>query len=608
MSIETKDKARFQKVSCENILDLALIKPNGYENRFVATSVQLEQLQVFWVEVVQVRKTGKTLQLEVHAPNIGQHFSCVIFHYKAYHLSLFQPKKQMHLQGKLTKHGAFLQMSQPKNIVQTDINQIYVKYSSKIAKNLITKYLTHERLEAYPLKSTVAKLLCEIHFPTNDFMQKYDKDTYPNSPTMKPYLNALKYTEMLNYLQKMQSKKREFSAIRPLANDISEWQKKLPFTLTDEQNKTIADIQEDFTSAKSARRMIVGDVGCGKSIIIFACALLAYPNKSALMAPTTVLANQLYNEAKKFLPPYLKIILLTNKNADEAKDAHLIVSTHTILYQDIQDISLVMIDEQHRFGSTQRQVIESFSKVGNKRAHFLQFSATPIPRTMAMIESSLIDFSFIRQVPFAKDVQTKLISKAHFKELIVHIKEQIASGQQVIIVYPLVETSEAINYMSIEEARDFWTKNFEGVYVTFGKDKHKEEVLKEFSERGNLLLATTLIEVGISLPKLSSIVIVGAERLGLATLHQLRGRVGRYGQKGYCFLYSNNPTSQRLQDFSGITSGFEIAELDLRYRESGDILGGVKQSGKSFEYINLSEDGEIIQEVQKDLAQSSLAQ
>jgi len=398
----------------------------------------------------------------------------------------------------------------------------------------------------------------------------------------------------------MSSKKKSFESIAILDNNITSWIKSLPFALTKDQLKSIKDIQKDFISKNSSRRIIVGDVGCGKSIVIFASVLIAYPKQVLLMAPTTVLANQLYEEAKKYIGSYLEIEFVTSGQKNKPKNAHLYIGTHAILYKDFKDISLIIIDEQHKFGSNQRQAIESFSKSGNKRAHFLQFSATPIPRTMAMIESSLIDFSFIKTTPFEKNIQTIQIFKKDFKKLLQHIKKQISQNKQTIIIYPLVEESEHIKYSSLSKAKDFWLDNFNNTYITFGADKNKEQILQDFTQKGDILLATTLVEVGISLPRLSTIVIVGAERLGLASLHQLRGRVSRNGENGYCFLYSNTPSS-RLEQFSKLKNGFDVAELDLQYRESGDIINGVKQSGKIFNFINLSKDADIIKNAKNNL-------
>lgn len=326
------------------------------------------------------------------------------------------------------------------------------------------------------------------------------------------------------------------------------------------------------------------------------------------MAPTTILANQLYGEAKKYLPT-MKIALVTNKSKNINLDEYdFIIGTHALLYRELPKASLVMVDEQHRFGTAQRNLLEKLVSSGDvlnqgeqKKPHFLQFSATPIPRTQAMIETAHIDVSLITTTPFKKDITSSVIRKNNFKDLLEHIKSEISSGNQVLLVYPLVEQSEVLDYQSIDEARGFWEKRFSNVFVTHGKDKEKEEVLLEFDKKGDILIATTVVEVGISLPKLSTVVIVGAERLGLSTLHQLRGRVSRTGLKGYCFLYTNQSSSERLDRFTQTTSGFDIANLDLKFRKSGDLLKGHNQSGSQFKWIDLAEDEEIVKRVKRDL-------
>jgi ATP-dependent DNA helicase RecG len=324
-----------------------------------------------------------------------------------------------------------------------------------------------------------------------------------------------------------------------------------------------------------------------------------------LMAPTTILANQLFEEAQKFLPE-LKSVLVTNKSKkQELKGFDFIIGTHALLHRDLPKSALVMVDEQHRFGTQQRNMLEKLVSSGGRKPHFLQFSATPIPRTQAMIETAHIDVSLITSTPFVKDIQSRVIHKNDFPELLKHIKKEIEKKNQVLLVYPLVEQSEAIEYQSIDEARGYWERNFKNVFVTHGKDKDKEKVLVDFREKGDILVATTVVEVGISLPRLTTVVIVGAERLGLSTLHQLRGRVSRTGLKGYCYLYSNQEKSQRLDEFVNTASGFDIANLDLKFRKSGDLLKGVNQSGTQFKWVDLAQDTQIVQSVKKDLIRFS---
>jgi len=376
----------------------------------------------------------------------------------------------------------------------------------------------------------------------------------------------------------------------------------LPFAPTSDQLQAMRDIYKDLRRPIAARRVVVGDVGSGKSLVMFGTAMMNYPKRTILMAPTTILADQLYSEAKRLLPKSMKIGLLSSENSEEDLEAYdFLIGTHALLYKKLPKACVVMVDEQHRFGTDQRNRLKKLVENEGGSPHFFQFSATPIPRTKAMMQSALVDFSFIKQTPFTKDITTKVIGKKDFKELLAHITKEIKEGRQVLVVYPLVEKSENFAYKSLEEAASFWQKRFDGVFVTHGKDREKEEILRRFKEEGSILLATTVVEVGISLPRLSTVVVVGAEHLGLATLHQLRGRVSRTGLKGYCFLYTNDENNQRLQEFAKITSGFEIAELDLKYRKSGDILSGKEQSGKSFRWLSLAEDREIIEEVQKVL-------
>jgi ATP-dependent DNA helicase RecG len=288
-----------------------------------------------------------------------------------------------------------------------------------------------------------------------------------------------------------------------------------------------------------------------------------------------------------------------DKKEASLDEADFIIGTHALLYRELPECALVMVDEQHRFGTKQRALLATLVSKKEWHPHYLQFSATPIPRTLSMIQSSLVDFSFIKMLPFPKDITTCIVTKKDFKTLVEHLRAEIAHNHQCIIVYPLVEESEMVAYQSIDEGRGFWEKHFEKVYVTHGKDKHKEETLHAFKERGNLLISTTVVEVGLSLPNLSTIVIVGAERLGLASLHQLRGRVSRNGLKGYCYLYTKLSHSERLSAFSKTLDGFEIAELDLKYRQGGDVVEGAMQSGKKFLWFDMVEDEKILEEAKR---------
>lgn len=572
--------------------------PKGYTNTFLSQSLELNQNVVLEVEVQDYKNLKTTARALCFAPKFHCEIEMFIFHAKPYHKSIFKIDSEIIVSGKLQKNAAgFYTLLQPKVLKNTD--EIVLNFGFKgIREKSIREFATEIALESlqefYPkVPLWILESLVAIYHPNEKFVQDFTR----NHGFFGKNLKAIKFVEIYEYMRLLRSKKLHFPSLASLNGEVESWIQTLPFELTKGQSNAIREIQESLKSNQSTRRVIVGDVGCGKTLVILASVMIAYPHRSVLMAPTSILAKQLFNEAKNLLPKFLKIALLTqsDKSGDLAQ-SDFVIGTHALLYQDLSDCALVMIDEQHRFGTAQRNALEKMFACDSKRAHILQFSATPIPRTQAMIESNFLDFSFIRDLPFKKDITTKVIYKNDFKNLLEHIRAEIQRKHQIIIVYPLVEESESSNYTALKEGEEFWRRNFENVYSTHGKDKNKEQVLEEFRERGNILLATTVIEVGISLPNLSTIIIVGAERLGLATLHQLRGRVSRNGLRGYCFLFTKQKETERLRRFCQTQNGFEIAQMDLEYRNSGDLLSGEVQSGRQFHWVNLGSDERIINE------------
>ena len=438
----------------------------------------------------------------------------------------------------------------------------------------------------------------------------------PENPRFKPSQNEinnmqkdLKFIEIYNFLRRLRTKKQTPKSYEIELFDISAWLESLPFRPTKDQMQAINDIKGDLRSRDAKRRVIMGDVGCGKTLVLLAAALLVYPKQAVLMAPTSILAAQIFDEAKRLLPEFMQIELLKGGKKDKdtpqrLAKAHLIIGTHAIIHLNALNAVLVMVDEQHRFGSNQRQKINDLAKNDELSPHFVQFSATPIPRTLSMVQSELVSFSFMRQMPFRKDIQTFCVQGRDFALILERINEELKKGNQIAIIYPLVNESASENakYLPLERAREYWEKRYDGVFSTHGKDKNKEEVLLEFRQKGRILLATTVMEVGISLPKLSTIIIVGAEKLGLATLHQLRGRVGRVGLPSFCYLYTKLDTMpQRLIEFSKTLDGFVIAELDLKNRLSGDLLDGFAQHGNEFKFFDFATDEQILAEAKASL-------
>ncbi len=597
---DKEDELKLKKLKVSSLLDLALLLPSSYEDNFLSNELQPGKVCVIDAEVKSIQRVPKYLKVKFYSFKFDKEIEGIIFHPKPFHSKLFSCGNRVFIKGRVEFNFGKLSIIQPKTI--TEINTISVKYKTPLknqtVKKLINKYIDKKTLLQEGLSEKEAESLLLFHYPTHNFLKH--KDSY--------YIYTLKFAEIFNHLKKLSRKKRVYKATSRLNGDIETFIQSLPFTLTNDQLKAIEDIRKDFQSPYASKRVIVGDVGCGKTMVILAAVVMAYPKKALLMAPTSILAHQIFHEAKKFLPSYIKVGLITSKEKNEnLEEFDFLVGTHALLYKDLPKCELVMVDEQHRFGVNQREMIKKLAqREKDKRVHFLQFSATPIPRTLAMINSSLVDYSFIKELPFKKEIVTKIISRDDFKNLIKHIENEIKKNHQIAVIYPLVEESDAVSYQSIEEAKSYWQKRYDNVFVTFGKDKEKDEILENFRQNGNILISTTVIEVGISLPRLTTVVIVGAERLGLATLHQIRGRVSRTGLKGYCFLYTNDKNSKRLKEFAKTKSGFDIAELDLKFRQSGDVIEGKLQSGKIFEWIDLSSDTNIIEKAKQRLTYLSL--
>jgi ATP-dependent DNA helicase RecG len=580
--ISKEDLIKLSKLHITNLLDLSLVVPKKYENNVILNYITNNE-QTFQAKILSTSKNPKFTKVKAHLLNVDLIVDLLYFNIRPWQIKQFSTFPTIYIKGVIKNH----QIVQPK--VVNVVNQINVIYktaiNSKTLKALIKKYIIIENLQK-ELPKNIAQEIYNIHFPIK-------------IPNLEDNY-ALKFTEIYNHIKKLQTKKRIYPAIKKIKKEITPFFNRLPFKLTNAQLNAIEEIQKDLDSSVQARRVIIGDVGSGKTIVMLASAYMA--EKSIIMCPTSILANQIYEEACKYLDE--KVTLVTQKSKfseEDLNNSKLLVGTHALLYQNLPQVDLVMVDEQHRFGTMQREQIARMTSENKKLPHFLQFSATPIPRTQALILSNFVNITLIKELPFKKDIDTFVIDKSDFRDLMLRIKTEISNNNQVIIVYPLVEESKNFNHKSLEEAQDFWFKNFKKVYVTHGKDKNKEEVLEEFKNYGNILLTTTVIEVGISLPRLTTIVIVGAERMGLATLHQLRGRVARYGQKGYCYLYTNDKKNRRLQEFAKTLDGFKIAELDLMFRKSGDLLDGSIQSGRNFEFFDEVNDIHILENAKEFL-------
>ncbi len=392
----------------------------------------------------------------------------------------------------------------------------------------------------------------------------------------------------------------------------------LPFELTQAQKRVIKEIRADMGSGRQMNRLLQGDVGSGKTLVALMSMLIAVDNgyQACLMAPTEILATQHYEGLKAMVEPLgVRIELLTGSVTKKRRapileglltgEVNLLIGTHALLEDTVHfaNLGFVVIDEQHRFGVEQR------SRLWHKNTtppHILVMTATPIPRTLAMTVYGDLDVSVIDQLPPGrKPIQTLLQYDSKRGQLYAALRKQLQIGRQAYIVYPLIQESEKSDLKNLEEGYDHIREVFPEyrVCMVHGKMKaaEKEEQMQRFvSGEAQIMVATTVIEVGVNVPNASVMIIENAERFGLAQLHQLRGRVGRGAEQSYCILMTsykiNQDTRKRLELMTETNDGFRIAEADMQMRGPGD-MEGTQQSGIAFnlQIANLAKDGQILQ-------------
>ncbi len=400
---------------------------------------------------------------------------------------------------------------------------------------------------------------------------------------------------------------------------------KMPFELTNAQKRVIREIREDFKSGRQMNRLLQGDVGSGKTMVAILCSLLAADNgfQSCIMAPTEVLANQHYNGSLTLLSETgVKTALLTgNTKAKERREIlegisngsiHILFGTHALIEDNVQfeNLGFAVIDEQHRFGVEQRAKL--WSKNAEIIPHVLVMTATPIPRTLAMTLYGDLDVSVIDELPPGrKSIRTMHTTESYRKKIYEFMKDEIAKGRQVFIVYPLINESETLDYKNLQDGYENIIREFPAPqYVTavvHGKQKNEDKAYDMAlfaSGKANILVSTSVIEVGVDVPNASVMMIESAERFGLSQLHQLRGRVGRGSDNSYCILMTGHKltkeSKQRIELMCSTQDGFELAEADMRMRGPGD-LEGTQQSGLPVELrlSDLSKDSQILEEARK---------
>jgi ATP-dependent DNA helicase RecG len=544
------------------------------------------------------------------------------------------------------------------NIIHPEI-EASEKAAQRISSSLQAQYSTTEKLKnQFVTSKTISKfvgtLLKQIKFRIPETLPGYiisgyhlmdlhealHKIHFPSNPAeMEKSRYRLKFEELfyieLNLLRFKTDRTRKykgfvFSSVGNFFNSF--YYNNLPFSLTEAQKKVMKEIRRDLGSGKQMNRLLQGDVGSGKTLVALMSMLIAIDNgyQACLMAPTEILANQHYETISKMVNGIgVNVRLLTGsskrshrKTIDESlqdSSLNILIGTHALIEENVRfsNLGLVIIDEQHRFGVAQRARL--WEKNLNP-PHVLVMTATPIPRTLAMTLYGDLDVSVIDELPPGRiPVKTMHFTDSERNKVFGFIRKQIDEGRQIFIVYPLIQESEKMDYKNLVDGWDTISRVFPApkycISIVHGKmtPAEKEASMKLFKEGdAHILVATTVIEVGVDIPNASVMIIESAERFGLSQLHQLRGRVGRGADQSYCILMSSDKLSKeaatRIEVMIRTNDGFEIAETDLRLRGPGDIEGTM-QSGIPFDLkiANLGRDGQIIEYV-RNIAEEILAQ
>ena len=619
--IGPKRAKSFSKIGINTLEGLLYYFPRRYEDRTNFTSIaklQEGQTQTIRAEVLakgahsSFRRRGFSI-LEVAVGDETGKIFCVWFN-QPYLKEYFKVGTTLILYGKIERYGRRLQMNSPEfelisgeeaeSLSLARIVPIYTlpegitqRYLRQIIKNVLDEYLSNiNDFLPYDIRArnnllNLAKSLINIHFPENQEMQKL---AYKRLAFEEFFLFQLPLA-----LRKLKKKEKVGIAHKIEGGLLQNFINALPFKLTQTQEKVVAEIKEDMAKPQVMQRLLQGDVGSGKTVVATIASIIAIQGgyQVAFMVPTEILARQHFEKIKSQIPnpksqtKEIKIVLLSSSVDKKEKERlyqdikkgriNLVIGTHALLEENVEfkNLGLVVIDEQHKFGVGQRALLPQ----KGSNPDVLIMTATPIPRTLAITLYGDLDISVITELPPGRlPIKTLHFSEDKKSEAYAIAKEQLRQGNQVYIVYPIIEESYALD---IAGAKKMYSRLKSGEFKEFNlglihgrlKQKEQDEIMLKFRNRElDLLVSTTVLEVGIDVPNATCMVIEHAERFGLSQLHQLRGRVGRGGKKSSCILISSAQTEEagaRLGAMVKYSDGFRIAEEDLKIRGPGEFFG-----------------------------------
>lgn len=600
-----KKKSYLENMGIETIADLMEYFPVRFIDSTNLKSIKdlrEGEFATIKAEVVQAvpHYQGRFKRLDVVVTD-GFNFKISYFN-QNFLTSTFLKGEVFYFYGKVSRFGNNLTMTSPKfenakrkkvlgSIIpvysQTkDINnKELIKLTDQVLKDYTWKnVLPEEILERYKLFD-MDRTMRELHRPKSQL-------SYGNARNSYSFYEILVYLLALSKLKK----EREETGVKLREYSIDEFLKILPFTLTDSQMKVIDEVIEDLKSGFRVDRLIQGDVGSGKTVVAMAIMYLFYKNgfQSAIMAPTEILATQHYNSFKATFDKLgINVALLIGSMKKSEKDKvlhelksgeiHMIIGTHALISENVEfkNLGISIVDEQHRFGVMQRK------NLSDKGVHTIVMTATPIPRTLALVMYQDLQVSTIDTPPAGRlKIQTATINENGLLKALEFIEKELKEGRQAYIICPMIDENEMLDLNSVKKVYKEIKKYFKdyNVGLLHGQMKpdEKDMIMEDFEKNKiNVLVSTTVVEVGVNVPNATVMMVVNAERFGLSQLHQLRGRVGRGTHQGYCILYNKSESeiaSMRMKVMVESTDGFYISEKDLELRGSGDIFG-VRQSG-----------------------------